>query len=308
MKERKSMNPSLVILAAGMGSRYGGVKQIDQFGPNGETILDYSIFDAIQVGLKKIVFVIRRELEADFKAVFNPKLQNKIEVHYVFQELDNIPPGFSVPPERKKPWGTAHAVMITEPAIDEPFAVINADDFYGRGAYRILFDFLKAQSNQSAEYAIVGYRLDKTLSDHGAVSRGVCQSDESGYLQKIVERTKIYRKNGKIVYLDENQGEHEISGSTMVSMNMMGFTPSIFKFMNVFFKDFLEKEGRNPKAEFFLPWVLDRLIQTDQAKVKILPTNEQWFGVTYKDDKPIVQKSIRDLIVEGKYPENLWDF
>lgn len=301
------MNPSLVILAAGMGSRYGGVKQIDQFGPNGETILDYSIFDAWQVGFKKVVFVIRKELEADFKAVFNPKLKNKMEVQYVFQELDQLPPGFTVPIDRKKPWGTAHAVMVANKAVNEPFAVINADDFYGRGAYQILLDFLKKQPNQETEYAIVGYRLDKTLSKHGSVSRGVCQTDDQGYLQKIVERTKIYWKNGKIVYLDEDETEKEITGETPVSMNMMGFTPSFFQFLEAYFKKFLEEKGNDPKAEFFLPWVLDRLIQTKQAKIKILPTNEQWFGVTYKEDKPVVQQNIRDLISAGVYPEKLWD-
>ena len=301
------MNPSLVILAAGMGSRYGGVKQIDQFGPNGETILDYSIFDALNVGFEKIVFVIRKELHADFRAVFEPKLKNKAEVHFVFQELDNLPAGFSVPAERKKPWGTAHAVMVTEEAVQEPFAVINADDFYGRGAYQILFDFLKKQNAQSTEYAIIGYQLAKTLSEHGAVSRGICHTDEQGYLQKIVERTKIYRKNGKIVFLDEDNREQEISGHTNVSMNMMGFTPTFFHFLKIYFKEFLDEHANDPKAEFFLPWILDCLIQNNQAKVKILPTDEQWFGVTYQEDKPIVQKNIKRLIEQGKYPPKLWD-
>ncbi len=301
------MNPSLVILAAGMGSRYGGVKQIDQFGPNGETILDYSIFDALQVGFKKVVFVIRKELEADFKAVFDPKLKGKMEVKYVFQELDHLPPGFSVPAERKKPWGTAHAVMVANDAIQEPFAVINADDFYGRGAYQILFDFLKKQNNQGTEYAIVGYRLDKTLSKHGSVSRGVCQTDDQGFLQKIVERTKIYWKDGKIVYLDDDGNEKEISGETHVSMNMMGFTPSFLQFLGEYFKKFLEDKGNDPKAEFFLPWVLDELIQSNKARIKILPTDEQWFGVTYQEDKPVVQQNIRDLIAAGVYPAKLWD-
>ncbi len=301
------MKPSLVILAAGMGSRYGGVKQIDQFGPNGETILDYSIYDALKAGFEKVVFVIRKELEADVKAVFDPKLKGLAEVHYVFQELENLPDGFSVPPDRKKPWGTAHAVMVTQDVVNEPFAVINADDFYGRGAYQILFDFLNNQPVDGTEYAIVGYRLDKTLSEHGSVSRGVCQTDEQGFLQKIVERTKIYWKDGKIVYLDDDQKEKEIAGNTPVSMNMMGFTPSFFTFLETYFKEFLKENSNNPKAEFFLPWILDRLIQKQQAKIKILPTNEQWFGVTYKEDKPVVQENIRKLIAAGTYPEKLWN-
>ncbi len=300
------MEPALVILAAGMGSRYGGVKQIDQFGPNGETILDYSIYDALQAGFKKIVFVIRRELEDDFKTVFGPKLQGRADVHFVFQELDNLPPGFSVPEGRAKPWGTAHAVLVAKKAVTEPFGVINADDFYGRGAYQILADFLVRQPQDGNEYTIVGYRLDRTLSKHGSVSRGVCQVDANGYLQKIVERTKIYWKGASIVYLDENGQEKEIDGSVLVSMNMMGYTPSFFGHLDRYFEEFLRNSGTDPKAEFFLTWVLDQLINTGQAKVKILSTDEEWFGVTYKEDKPVVQEKIRQLIAKGKYPENLW--
>jgi len=301
------MTPSLVVLAAGMGSRYGGVKQIDQFGPNGETILDYSIFDALKVGFRKIVFVIRKELEKDFREVFEPKLKNWAELHFVFQELDHLPDGFSVPPERKKPWGTAHAVMATEEAIKEPFAVINADDFYGRGAYQILFDFLKGQDPASTNYAIVGYSLENTLSEHGAVSRGICQANETGFLKKIVERTKIYWKDEQIVYLDVDGQEKAISGKTQVSMNMMGFTPTFFTFLKTYFKEFLQANASDPKAEFFLPWVLDRLIQNRQAGIKILLTQEQWFGVTYQEDKPTVQSNIQHLIAEGIYPQNLWN-
>jgi len=300
------MEPALVILAAGMGSRYGGVKQIDQFGPHGETILDYSIYDALQAGFKKIVFVIRRELEDDFEAVFVPKLRGRADVHFVFQELTNLPQGFSVPEGRAKPWGTAHAVLVAKEAVEEPFGVINADDFYGRGAYQILADFLVRQPREGNEYAIVGYRLDRTLSKHGSVSRGVCQVDASGYLQKIVERTKIYWKDSSIVYLDENGQETEIDGSVLVSMNMMGYTPSFFRHLDRYFEEFLRNRGNDPKAEFFLTWVLDQLINTGQAKVKILSTDEEWFGVTYKEDKPVVQEKIRQLIANGKYPENLW--
>ncbi len=300
------MAPSLVILAAGMGSRYGGVKQIDQFGPNGETILDYSIYDALKAGFKKIVFVIRRELENDFKAVFGDKLKGHADVHFVFQELDDLPQGFRAPADRKKPWGTAHAVLVAQQAVHEPFGVINADDFYGQDAYQTLADFLNRQPVTGNKYAIVGYRLNKTLSKHGSVSRGVCQVDAQGYLKEIVERTKIYRKNEHIVYLDENEQEKPIDGSVLVSMNMMGYTPTFFDYLNEYFGKFLKTNVNNSKAEFFLTWVLDELINTGKAKVKIVPTNEEWFGVTYKEDKPVVKEKIRQLIAAGKYPEKLW--
>ncbi|RLD10226.1 nucleotidyltransferase [candidate division KSB1 bacterium] len=300
------MAPSLVILAAGMGSRYGGVKQIDQFGPNGETILDYSIYDALKAGFGKIVFVIRRELENDFKAVFGDKLKGRADVRFVFQELDNLPQGFEAPKDRKKPWGTAHAVMVAKEAVNEPFGVINADDFYGQSAYQTLADFLNNQPLTGTEYAIVGYRLKNTLSKHGSVSRGVCQADAQGYLQKIVERTKIYWKGDQIVFLDEKEQEQTIDGSVLVSMNMMGYTPTFFEYLEEYFKKFLEQNINDIKAEFFLTWVLDELINTGKARVKIVPTNEEWFGVTYKEDKPIVKEKIRQLIAQGKYPEKLW--
>ena len=301
------MAPSLVILAAGMGSRYGGVKQIDQFGPHGETILDYSIYDALKAGFEKIVFVIRRELESDFKAVFGDKLKNHADVRFVFQELDHLPDGFKVPAGRQKPWGTAHAVLVAQEAVQEPFGVINADDFYGQTSYQTLIQFLNQQPVNGNEYAIVGYRLDKTLSKHGSVSRGVCQVDAQGYLQKIVERTKIYWKGEKIVFLDEDGNEQTIDGSVPVSMNMMGYTPKFFDYLNEYFVEFLKEKVNDVKAEFFLTWVLDQLINTGKAKVKILPTNEEWFGVTYKEDKPVVKEKIRHLIAQGKYPEKLWN-
>ncbi len=301
------MAPSLVILAAGMGSRYGGVKQIDQFGPHGETILDYSIYDALKAGFEKIVFVIRRELESDFKAVFGDKLKNHADVRFVFQELDHLPEGFKVPEGRQKPWGTAHAVLVAQEAVQEPFGVINADDFYGQTSYQTLIQFLNKQPVDGNEYAIVGYRLDKTLSKHGSVSRGVCQVDAQGYLQKIVERTKIYWKGEKIVFLDEDGNEQTIDGSVPVSMNMMGYTPKFFDYLNKYFVEFLKEKVNDVKAEFFLTWVLDQLINTGTAKVKILPTNEEWFGVTYKEDKPVVKEKIRQLIAQGKYPEKLWN-
>ena len=301
------MAPSLVILAAGMGSRYGGVKQIDQFGPHGETILDYSIYDALKAGFEKIVFVIRRELESDFKAVFGDKLKNHADVRFVFQELDHLPEGFKVPEGRQKPWGTAHAVLVAQEAVQEPFGVINADDFYGQTSYQTLIQFLNQQPVDGNEYAIVGYRLDKTLSKHGSVSRGVCQVDAQGYLQKIVERTKIYWKGEKIVFLDEDGNEQTIDGSVPVSMNMMGYTPKFFDYLNQYFTEFLKEKVNDVKAEFFLTWVLDQLINTGKAKVKILPTNEEWFGVTYKEDKPVVKEKIRQLIAQGKYPEKLWN-
>ncbi len=300
------MNPSLVVLAAGIGSRYGGLKQMDAFGPNGETIIDYSIYDALHVGFDKVVFVIRRELENDFKEVFVNKFGDKIEVKFVFQELTDVPAGFTVPSERKKPWGTGHAVMAAEKAVQEPFAVINADDFYGRGAFRTLYDFLARQSNDSRQYALVAYQLVKTLSEHGHVSRGVCQGDKHGFLVEIKERTKIFKQDEQIVYQDEDGQLKSLPEDALVSMNMMGFAPTLFHFLHEHFEKFLQQEGQNPKAEFFLPGVLDQLIRGGKIKVKILPTNEQWFGVTYKEDKEWVMNSIRQLIEQGVYPANLW--
>ncbi len=300
------MNPSLVVLAAGIGSRYGGLKQMDAFGPNGETIIDYSIYDALHVGFDKVVFVIRRELENDFKEVFVNKFGDKIEIKFVFQELTDVPAGFTVPAERKKPWGTGHAVMAAEKAVQEPFAVINADDFYGRGAFRTLYDFLARQSNDSRRYALVAYQLVKTLYEHGHVSRGVCQGDKHGFLVEIKERTKIFKQDGQIVYQDEDGELKSLPEDALVSMNMMGFAPTLFQFLHDYFEKFLQEEGQNPKAEFFLPGVLDQLIRAGKIKMKILPTTEQWFGVTYKEDKEWVMNSIRQLIDQGVYPADLW--
>ena len=300
------MKPTLLVLAAGMGSRYGGLKQMDQFGPSGETIIDYSIYDARRCGFEKVVFIIRRDMEEDFKRNMVAKYEDKIEVHLAFQELNDIPAGFKVPAERKKPWGTAHAIWVAHRAVKEPFAVINADDFYGKGSYQILYDFLSEKDNEALEYCIIGYQLSKTLSEHGHVSRGVCQTDDDGFLQSIVERTKIYKTDGGAQYEDENGALHSIDGNTPVSMNMMGFSPSIFGYLEKYFYDFLKEHGNDPKAEYLLPTVIDRLIREGVARVKVLPTNESWFGVTYKEDKPVVIEKIGQLVAAGMYPSPLW--
>lgn len=301
------MKPTLLVLAAGMGSRYGGLKQMDQFGPSGETIIDYSIYDAQLSGFEKVVFVIRRDMEEDFRKNLVAKYENKIDVHLVFQELSDVPADFRVPSGRKKPWGTTHAVWVAHKAVNEPFAIINADDFYGRGSYKLLYDFLNGKANESMEYCIIGYQLARTLSEYGSVSRGVCQTDERGYLQSIVERTKIYKTENGAEYEDENGNRHTIDGNAPVSMNMMGFMPSVFEYMEKYFVDFLKEKGNDPKAEYLLPDLIDRLIKNRIAKMKIIPTDENWFGVTYKEDKPIVIEKIRRLVDKGIYPEKLWD-
>jgi len=301
------MKPTLLVLAAGMGSRYGSLKQMDQFGPSGETIIDYSIYDAKQSGFEKVVFIIRKDMEADFRKNMVAKYENIMDVHLVFQELSDIPYGFKVPTDRKKPWGTTHAIWVARQAINEPFAVINADDFYGRRSYQILHDFLKDKSNDSMEYCIIGYELARTLSDYGSVSRGICQTNDEGYLQSIIERTKIYKTENGAEYEDENGNRHPIDGNTPVSMNMMGFMPSVFEYMEKYFIDFLKEQGDDPKAEYLLPTLIDSIIRNGIALVRIIQTTENWFGVTYKEDKPIVIEKIRQLVEAGLYPAKLWD-
>lgn len=299
------MKPTLVVLAAGMGSRYGGLKQIDEFGPNGEAIIDYSVFDAIRAGFGKVVFVIRKSIEKDFKEHIGSKFKNRIKVEYAFQEIDNVPEGMQVPEDRTKPWGTAHAVMVAEPCVNEPFAVINADDFYGKNAYQTMADFLKKLSNEDPTFSILGYHVENTLSKHGTVSRAECIVDEKGNLKHIQERTKILEHEGKIVYLDETPPV-ELSRKTPVSMNFMGFTPSAFKFYRDEFDTFIRKNIDNPTAEFYLPYVLDVLIKTNKATIKVIDTDENWFGVTYKKDKDEAFQTLQDLIHSGVYPSSLW--
>jgi UTP-glucose-1-phosphate uridylyltransferase len=298
------MKPTLLILAAGMGSRYGGLKQVDPVGPSGEAIIDYSIYDAIRAGFGKVVFVIRESFSEAFKENFDKKLAGKIKTEYVYQELDSfVPDPSGISPERKKPWGTGHAVLVARNAIKEPFVVINADDYYGATSYRLIHDYLtQAKSNA---YCMVGYKLAKTLSDHGYVSRGVCQTDDDNYLQTVIERTHIERVNGKIISKIEEDRQLELTGDEVVSMNIWGFMPSFFEYLQNYFEDFIKAEAQNPKGEFYIPFVVNELIRRNEATLKVLESPDQWFGVTYKEDKGLAEQRIRNLIEENIYPENL---
>ncbi|MCD6179761.1 MAG: nucleotidyltransferase [Bacteroidales bacterium] len=298
--------PTLLILAAGIGSRYGGLKQLDKVGPNEETIIDYSIYDAIQAGFGKVVFVIRENIEADFRAFFDEKLKGRIEVEYVFQEIHKIPAGLSFNIERVKPWGTGHAVLMAKDAIKENFAVINADDFYGREAYQTLADYFKTEDRSDTDYCMVGYELKNTLSENGYVSRGQCKSDKNNFLLDVIERTHIERKDDTIVFQDENGNHIKLKEDTLVSMNFWGFTPSYFEFLNEKFSRFIPENANNLKAEFYIPSVVNDLIEEKRARVKVLHSKASWFGVTYKEDKDSVMKNIQQLISSGKYPVKLW--
>jgi hypothetical protein len=297
------MKPTLVILAAGMASRYGSMKQIQGFGPGEETIMDYSIYDAIRSGFGKVVFIIRKEFLNDFQKIFEPKLKGKLDAEYVFQEMDSYTNGFAIPKDRTKPWGTAHAVLCAESVVKEPFAVINADDFYGYNAFQRAASFLATDCNEKT-YAIVGYDLVKTLSEHGTVNRGVCGLDKQGNLATIRERINISKK-GDIIVCDDGQEPAQLSLGTKVSMNFWCFDPSFFQYTQKLFLEFLEKHGNEPKSEFFIPIVADQFIN-EGGKIEILPTTSSWFGVTYKEDAPYVEKSIRELIHKKEYPEYLW--
>ncbi len=298
------MQPTLLILAAGMASRYGSMKQIEGFGPTGETIMDYSIYDAKKAGFDKVVFIIRKDFAEDFKAIFEPKLKGKIETMYAYQDLDDNTEGFTIPADRKKPWGTAHAVLSARECVNEPFAVINADDFYGKDAFEKAAKFL-TQEVSPDKYSIIGYELPKTLSENGTVSRGVCDVDATGNLVTISERTKIYKEGDKIVYEDEN-GKHEVSQDSKVSMNFWCFDLSVFSYIQELFHQFLRENINNPKAEFFIPIVGDAFIKEKGGIIKVIPTSSQWFGITYKEDAPGVRQTIRQLIEKGVYPESLW--
>ncbi|MCX7986860.1 MAG: sugar phosphate nucleotidyltransferase [Bacteroidales bacterium] len=299
---------TLLVLAAGMGSRYGGLKQVDKIGPGGETITDYSVYDAKRAGFDKVVFVIRKSIEADFKEIFQ-RLEKHIEVEYVFQELDAIPSGFQIHPDRTKPWGTGHAVWVAREAIDTPFAVINADDFYGARSYQVVANFLKnPEISPREKYCMVGFPLKNTLSEFGHVSRGVCQVDSNNYLKGIVERTKIqytHDKNG-IIYFDENDQPHKLIGNETVSMNFWGFSTEIFDYLESQFLHFIKHNAHNIKAEFYLPSAINELIAENKINVSVLQSPDNWFGVTYKEDKEITIKRIKQLIHEGIYPEQLW--
>lgn len=299
------MKPTLLILAAGMASRYGSMKQIDGFGPNQETIIDYSIYDAIKAGFGKVVFIIKEEFVENFKTIFEPKLKGKIETDYVFQNFDLKQFGIDLEIERSKPWGTAHAILAARNAIKEPFCVINADDFYGFDAYQKMVKFLNEEVNGS-NYSMIGYEIGKTLSEYGSVSRGVCKVDLNGNLEEIVERTKVFKDEDHIVY-EENDTKYPLAVDTRVSMNFWGFTPEVFKTTEDLFRKFALENKENPKSEFFIPLVAEALVKSQTADFKVIPTDSKWFGVTYKEDKPIVQASIDQLIKDGVYPENLWN-
>ncbi|MBP5386721.1 MAG: nucleotidyltransferase [Prevotella sp.] len=303
------MKPTLLLLAAGMGSRYGGLKQLDGLGPNGETIMDYSIYDAIKAGFGKIVFVIRKDFEQEFREKILSKYEGHIPAELVFQSLDALPEGFTPPEGRVKPWGTNHAVMMAAKAIKEPFCVINCDDFYNRDAYMVMGKFLASLPDDSTNtYAMVGFRVGNTLSENGTVARGICSKDEQGNLTTVVERTEIMRVNGPICYKDE-QGEWiPVEDNTPVSMNMWGFTPDYFTHSEAFFKEFLSdpKNMENLKAEFFIPLMVNKLINENTASVKVLDTTSKWFGVTYSADRPSVVEKIQTLVNEGVYPNHLF--
>lgn len=303
------MKPTLVILAAGMASRYGSMKQTDGFGPNGETIIEYSIFDAIKAGFGKVIFVIKEEFADNFKGIFEPKLKSKIETDYVFQTFDLKPYGIEIEIERAKPWGTAHAVLAAKDVVKEPFCVINADDFYGRESYQKMADFLINEVTDT-EFSMIGFQIDKTLSEHGYVSRGVCEVDADGNLTGIHERIKVYFKpdeaGNKNIVFEEDGREFPIRSNARVSMNFWGFTPKIFELTAELFREFALSHTDNPKAEFFIPLAAENLIRNNLASFKVIPTQNQWFGVTYAEDKPIVQECIDRLVATGEYPENLW--
>ena len=294
-------------MAAGMGSRYGGLKQMEPLGPGGATLLDFSVYDAIRAGFGKVVFVIRRDIEDDFKKIVGKKWESKIPVRYVFQELGMVPVGFKVPAARQKPWGTGHAIWVAQKAIQEPFAVINADDYYGKSSFKVLAGFLKKISKmEKADYSMVGFVLKNTLSEHGSVSRGVCQTGAGKMLKKVVERTRIEKEGKKPFFLDEKGKKTLLKGSEIVSMNMWGFTPVLFDQLGKQFKAFLKARGQEEKSEFLVPRVVDGLVREKKAKVKVLSTKDQWFGVTYPEDKEKVKTAIQKLVDRKVYPESLW--
>ncbi|MBR5029473.1 MAG: NTP transferase domain-containing protein [Bacteroidales bacterium] len=296
------MKPTLLVLAAGMGSRYGGLKQLDNVGPNGETIMDYSIRDAIRAGFGKVVFVIRHSFENEFRAIFTPeRFGNQIEMQYVFQELDKLPEGFSVPEGREKPWGTNHAILMAKDVINEPFAIINADDFYGRDAFVVMGNHLKTLGQSSGQYCMVGYQLKNTLSENGSVSRGVCNIDNDGYLVSMTERTAISRTANGIEYKDSDGSQHPLPEDATVSMNLFGFTPDYFGKSEKLFVEFLKKSGNELKSEYYIPFAVNTFINDGSARMKVLKTTAQWFGVTYKEDRPMVVQRLADLHQKGIY-------
>ena len=297
------MKPTLYVLAAGMGSRYGGLKQLDPLGPNGETIMDYSIYDAIHSGFGKVVFVIRKDFEKDFREKILSKYEGHIPVEVVFQSTDALPEGYTCPADRTKPWGTNHAVLMAKDTIKEPFAVINADDFYGRNAFEVIAKELSREHDRKGDYCMVGFRVGNTMTENGSVARGVCTTSPEGLLTSVVERTAIsYDKDGRIVFTDENGEEQTLDPRTPVSMNLWGFTPDYFDYSEREFKNFLDRDLNTPKAEFFIPLCIDTLIKNGEATVKVLDTDSRWFGVTYVADRPGVVEKFARLHTDGTYP------
>lgn len=300
------MKSTLFVLAAGMGSRYGGLKQLDGLGPNGETIMDHSIYDAIQSGFGKVVFVIRKDFEKDFREKILSKYENHIPVEVVFQSLDALPEGFTCPADRVKPWGTNHAVLMGKDVIKEPFAIINADDFYGRDSFAVIAKELMAMEGKKNQYCMVGFRVGNTMSESGTVARGVCVTKD-GLLTDVVERTAIgYKEDGRIAFTDENGVEQILAPETPVSMNLWGFTPDYFDYSEEYFKTFLSENIGNLKAEFFIPLVVNELIKSGKATVKVLDTTSKWFGVTYAADRPAVVEKFAELHANGEYPQNMF--
>lgn len=299
------MKPTLLVLAAGMGSRYGGNKQLDTVGPAGETLIDYSIYDAIRTGFAKIVFVIRHDIEEQVRERFVEKLKGKIEVEYVFQEITNLPEGVIVSPERSKPWGTSHAILVTRGVIKEPFGVINADDYYGVDSFKILYDFLVKNKDPNS-YCIVGYKLKNTLSDHGHVNRGVCRVGADGLLKNIVETRQIEKRSFGAQAPGVDGGIEKFTGDEIVSMNLWGFKPSCYGFLGEEFLNFINANGMDLKSELDIPTSIDKFVKNGQVKIRILMSNDRWFGVTYREDKPFVVESINDMIKRGIYPPKIY--
>ena len=301
------MKPTLFVLAAGMGSRYGGLKQLDGLGPHGETIMDYSIYDAIHCGFGKIVFVIRKDFEQDFREKILSKYEGHIPVEVVFQSINDLPEGYTCPADRTKPWGTNHAVLMGKDAIKEPFAVINADDFYGRNAFEVMAKELSRERDRKGDYCMVGFRVGNTMTENGSVARGVCTTSPEGLLTDVVERTAIsYDPEHRIVFTDENGVVQTLESTTPVSMNLWGFTPDYFDYSEREFKKFLDRDINTPKAEFFIPLCIDTLIKNGEATVKVLDTDSKWFGVTYSADRPGVVEKFAQLHADGTYPERLF--
>jgi len=295
--------PTLLVLAAGMGSRYGGLKQIDPVGPGGETIIDYSIYDALRAGFGKVVFVIRGDIERPFKEIVGARFEQRTPVEYVFQELDKLPPGFSVPPGRSKPWGTGQAILMAAEVIREPFAAINADDFYGADSFNVLAKHLQSDS---PDYAMIGFTLRNTLSEHGSVARGECKVGADGYLTGVTELTKIEKDGNAAKYTDAAGKVHPLTGNEPVSMNMWGFNPTLFPHLREEFAGFLKTRADDPKSELYIPTVVNALVAAGQARCKLLKTTSAWFGVTYREDRPMVVEGIQKLVRAGLYPEKLW--